>query len=176
MASVLFRRGSRMGTQIHSIKHVEDTEGELTGGNSVVIPLTVVAPARDDPFVPGQIVVGETVNAFYITLFVIGATGAPLNGAIDWYIGKLRSGQNNVTDFPTPNAVGPSSVRNQIFHQEKGLAGSGDGTAMAFKGVIVLPRGMRRQRSGDEIFIKLRSGDIVNNATFCLQAIFKSFS
>ncbi len=167
------RRISRMGTQIHSIKHVVDAEGALSGAITSSTPICDAVVTRASPFNPTEVEVGETVNAFFLSIFVIGATGAPLNGSINWYIIKARSDQ---TAFPVPDAVGTSDLRNQIFHQEKGLAGSGDGTPMAFKGVIVVPRGMRRVREGDRYFIQLRSLDVTNDATFCIRAIYKSFS
>ncbi len=124
-------------------------------------------------FKPGDIRVGGKVNGFFISLFVIGATGAPLNGSINWYIIKTHEGQTAIT--PQPGQTGVSKIRNQIFHEEKGLAGSGDGTPMAFKGVIAVPRGMRRMREGDQFSIVLNSQDATNDATFCLKAIYKSF-
>ncbi len=167
-----------MGTQIHSIKHVVDTSGALSGAGVSTSVLAKVVDARSTPFDPSECVVSETVNGFFISIFVIGATGAPLNGPIDWYIAKARSSQAPPPggDFPTPGATGGSDLRNQIFHEEKGLAGSGDGTPMVFKGVIVVPRSMRRMRSGDQFFVSLRSADITNDATFCVKGIYKSFS
>ncbi len=165
-----------MGTQIHSIKHVIDTEGTLVAATDVNVQLATAVTTRSEPFNPVEIEVGETVNAFYISIFIIGQTGAPVNAAQNWYIAKLRGGQGITAAFPNPGNTGPSDVRNQIFHEEKGLVGSGDGTAMAFKGVIVVPRGMRRVREGDEFFIKLRNNDATDVSVFCLKSIYKSFS
>ncbi len=172
---MVFRRNSRLGNKINRIKHVIDSEGVLAGGVNSINNIANSVTARAGVFNPVEVEVGATINAFYVTLFVIGATGAPLNGAIQWYIAKQRSGQNSTADFPDPNNVGVSNLRNQIFHQEKGLAGSGDGTAMVFKGVIVVPKGMRRQRDGDQFFIKLNSGDTTNDATFCIQVHYNEF-
>ncbi len=171
-----FRRGSRMGTQIHSLKHVIDVEGALSGGVASVVPLTQSVQSRATPFEPVEMINGETINAFFLSIFMIGATGSGQNGSINWYIAKARSGQSTVTDFPDPAVTGGSNVRNQIFHEEKGLAGSADGTPMAFKGVVVVPRSMRRFRDGDQFIIKLRSTDITNDVNFCVKAIYKSFS
>ncbi len=170
-----FRR-SRLGTQIHSVKHIIDSSGVLTGGATSVNALSKVVNACTEPFDPFECVVGENVNGIFLSVFIIGATGAPLNGQIDWYIAKARANQNIVGDFPNPQATGISPMRSQILHEEKGLAGSGDGTPMAFKGVVVIPRGMRRQRDGDQFFIKIRSEDSTSDAQFCIKAIFKSFS
>ncbi len=171
-----FRRVSRMGTQIHSVKHVVDSEGELAGGIKSVTPILEVVNARTTPFKPTEAVVGETVNGIFVSIFIIGATGAPLNGALNWYIAKARQGQDSTNDFPQPGNTGVAAIRNQIFHEEKGLAGSGDGTPMAFKGVIVVPKAMRRQRDGDQFFLALQSQDMTNNATFCVKTIYKTFS
>ncbi len=170
------RRSSRLGVQIHSVKHIVDAEGALSGAISSTIPLSEVVNARITPFKPTELVVGETVNGIYLSVFIIGATGAPLNGSVAWYIAKIRAGQSANADFPSPISAGQSNVRSQIFHQEKGLAGSGDGTAMAFQGVIVIPKSMRRQRDGDTYTLVLQSQDATNDATFCVQAIYKSFS
>ncbi len=168
---IMPRFRNRLGTQIHSIKHVIDSEGLVTTSQSRNVIANAVVQ-RNAVFNPTEVEVGETVNGFYITLFIIGNTGAPITSSINWYIIKTRAGQTTV-----PNAfeVGTSEIRNQVFHQEKGLAGSGDGTAMAFKGVIVVPKGMRRTREGDqfEIVIQLAT---TSDARFCLQAIYKSFS
>jgi len=165
-----------MGTQIHSVKHIIDASGGLTGGVAALVPLSKVVNARTEPFDPLETVVGESVNGIFLSVFMIGSTGSGLQGQLDWYIAKSRAAQTPISDFPNPQATGISPVRSQIFHEEKGLAGSADGTPMAFKGVVVIPRGMRRQRDGDQFFIKIRSEDATNDAQFCVKAIYKSFS
>ncbi len=159
---------------INSIKHVVDVSGALSGGSSSQVPVSVAVPNVDTTtFVPGDVRVGATINGFFLSIFVIGSTGAPINGPIDWYIVKIHEGQAGST--PTPGNTGISKIRNQIIHEEKGLAGSGDGTAMAFKGVVAIPRSMRRMREGDVWRIVIRSEDATNDAQFCVKAIFKSF-
>ncbi len=164
----------RLGTQIHSIKHVVDSFGGLTSTPSVTAFGNAVV-TRSAAFDPAEVEVGETVNGFFITVFAIGDSGSAVIGPIDWYIGKSRSAQVQTSDFPDPGATGISPIRNQIFHEEKGLVGSGDGTAMAFKGVIVVPKGMRRMRQGDSFFMKIKT-DGAETAQFCFKAIYKSFS
>ncbi len=162
--------------KITSVKHVIDSEGQLTGGAVSITEIAKVVTARSATFNPLESVIGESIYGIFLSIFIIGATGAPLNGSINWFIGKSRSGQSSVTNFPDPGNTGTSNVRNQIFHEEKGLAGSGDGTAMAFKGVIKVPKGFQRMREGDSMFIKINSQDGTNDAQFCIKAIYKSFS
>ncbi len=170
---VMVFRTRRMAP-IQSIKHVVDQSGGLTDVASIITVASGVN-VRSDPFSPEEVTIGETINGIFLSFFIIGASGAPLSGPIDWFIAKLRNGQSPTVDFPVPGATGASMVRNQIFHEEKGLSGSGDGTPMVFKGVIAIPKNMRRMREGDQIFIKAKSntGDTNN---FCVKVIYKSFS
>ncbi len=160
---------------INSTKHVVDVSGQLASAATSISTFAATVDQPSTPFNPSEVNLGAHVYGFFITLFVIGSTGAPLNGPIDWYIAKARTGQNITTDFPEPGATGVSALRNQIIHEEKGLAGSGDGTAMAFKGVVKVPKAYQRCRSGDTWFIKLKSADGTNNAEFCIKIIHKSF-
>ncbi len=159
-----------------SIKHVVDTEGALSGGAQSIVTIATTGAVRSSPFNPVENIVGDHVNAIFLSIYLIGATGSGQSGAINWYIAKNRFGQSTTTNFPDAGNTGVSLVRNQIFHEEKGLAGSADGTPMAFKGVIMVPKGMRRMREGDGFFIKLNSTDITNDVNFCVKAIYKSFS
>ncbi len=168
-----FRRMSRQPVQ--KIKHVIDSEGALAGGANSVNVIANSVQAVSAPFVPGDIKFSSTINAFFISLFSLGATGGGQDGSINWYIAKSHAFQDPIADFPDPGETGVSSLRNQIFHEEKGLAGSADGTPMVFKGVIVVPRGMRRMRQGDDFFIKLKNTDVTNNVNFCIKAIYNEF-
>ncbi len=173
---MVFRRRMSSIRPVNRVKHILDSEGVLTGGANSTNVLAVTVPVASSPFKPGDIPLGSTINGMFLSVFVIGATGAPINGSINWYIAKTRAGQSTSADFPGAGNTGVSEVRNQIFHEEKGLAGSGDGTAMAFKGVVAIPRGMRRFREGDSIFIKLQSQDATSDAQFCIKAIFNVYS
>ncbi len=165
-----FRRSM---SPIVATKQIIDVEGALSAAAVSDSIIATSVGSVSTPMVPGECSVGSKINAFFITLFVIGATGAPLTGSINWFLMKTHQGQ---TSLPVPGNTGISFLRNQIIHEEKGLAGSGDGTAMAFKGVIVIPRGMRRMREGDAWHIRLNSLDATSDATFCLKSIYKNFS
>ncbi len=171
---VVFRRRSSALRPVNRIKHVLDVEGTLLQSGAVVtVPLATVVAVRTDPINPVEVEVGSTVNGFFLSVFVVGATGAPLGTtSVNWLIGKKHSGQS----LPAPTTVGTSDLRNQIVHEEKGLAGSGDGTPMAFKGVVGVPRGMRRNRSGDQWELKLSlTASATADAVFCVKAIYNSY-
>ncbi len=173
---VFRRRGSRLGTIVHSTKHIIDTEGALTAGSTSFTPISTVVESLSSPFNPTEVELGSTINGIFLSIFMLGASGSGLNGSLNWYIVKLRATQTTGSGFPQPGVTGTSDVRSQIFHEEKGLAGSADGTPMAFKGVIVIPKGMRRQRQGDQFVLALRNSDVTNDANFCIKAIYKTFT
>ncbi len=168
--SIEMPRFGRSLSPINSVKHIVDTEGTLLPSANSLVPLATAVLNTGATFVVGDVRVGGKVNGIFLSVFAIGETGAPVSGAVNWYIAKIHSGQTS----PQPGITGTSELRNQIIHEEKGLVGSGDGTAMAFKGVIVIPRGMRRMREGDRIvWVGRMTG--TDNAQFCLKAIYKSF-
>ncbi len=158
--------------RIHSVKHVLDAEGVVTEAGSVVT-IAASAPVRADPFVPGDVLIGSSVNNIFLSIYMIGASGQPFDGTTNWYINKRRQGQT--ANFPLAGATGASKVRNQIFHEEKGVPGSGDGTPMVFRGVIRVPKIYRRMREGDGIDIRLATTVAASDATFCVKAIYKEF-
>ncbi len=163
------------GRSRSSVKHVVDSEGTAVSGTNSQTPIGTVITTRSAVFNPVELITGEHVYGFFLSIFLIGTTGAPVNGAANWYIAKRRDGQEIIGDFPAPGSTGASKVRNQIFHEEKGLIGSGDGTAMAFKGVVKVPKGMQRCREGDEFFIRIRMTG-TDDSQFCIKAIYKSFT
>ncbi len=157
---------------INSIKHILDSEGDLSGAGTSFNVLAIGVPNVDQTtFKPGDIRVGGKINGFFISVFIIGASGSGNTGSINWYLIKTRSGQS----APTPGLTGTSKLRSQIIHEEKGLSGSIDGTPMAFKGVIVVPKGMRRMAEEDQWILALRGTDAVSDYHFCVKAIYKSF-
>ncbi len=165
------RRGGSVS--VHSVKHVLDSGGGLTDVTSSV-PISQVVNARAAVFDPVEVVLGETIKYIFLIINIIGATGAGVTGPVDWYIAKQRSGQS-VGVFPDPGNTGQSNLRNQIFHEEKGVPGSADGTPHVFKGVIKVPPIYQRQRDSDQFVIRLKmsTGD---TGVFCVKAIYKSWS
>ncbi len=169
-------RFGRMGyakRPINSIKHVIDVEGVLVAGSDSTSDILVAVDQPTTPFKPGDVMFGSHVSSVFLSIFVIGATGTGIDGSINWYIAKQRDGQL-AGAFPTPGNTGVSSVRNQIFHEEKGLSGSADGTPMVFKGVVLIPKTFQRIRQGDQMFIRIRINGTAD-ATFCIKAIYKSY-
>ncbi len=157
---------------IQSYKHIIDAGGGLTSTVSTV-DVSQAVQARTGAS-PNECVIGETVNGLFVIVNILGATGQGVTGPVDWYIIKQRSNQA-VGTLPDPGNTGNDIMRSQIFHEEKGVSGSADGTPHVFKGVIVVPPNMRRQREGDKFLIRLKMTD-PDTGTFCVKVIYKSFS
>jgi len=159
---------------VNSIKHVIDSEGVTTGGANSTTPIASAVVVQSAPFAPVEVVVGSYVRSFFLSIYIIGATGAGMVGTSNWFIAKSRSGQSSGS-FPGAGQTGTSDLRNQIFHEEKGVPGSIDGAPMVFRGVVKVPRIYQRMREGDEFFIRIRTSDGTNDGQFCIKAIYKSY-
>ncbi len=156
---------------VKSTKKVVDTEGSLADASDSVSVFMVgegSVPTAGVANVPN----GARINGIFVSVFLLGDSGSGAVGSLNWYIACRRQAQSAVTDFPSPGATGDSPVRNQIIHEEKGLAGSLDGTPMVFKGVIAIPRQYRRVREGDNWFLKVKG---LTGYQFCFKTVYKYY-
>ena len=156
---------------INSVKHVIDTSGSLVMNVNSTNPVAtaVVAPTSSGL---DQVPIGCTISSVFISLYVLGSSGSG-SGLIDWYIRKNPGGTQTGGDQPIPGSTGSSALRRFIFHEEKGLAATQDGTPMVFKGVIKIPPRFRRMGEDDELQVVIRSS--VADLEFCFKAIYKHY-
>ncbi len=156
---------------INSVKHVIDSSGALVTG-TVSINQIAVAGRLSDATTPVTVTTGCNVGPIYLSVFVLGTTGGD-SGLVDWYLWKEPANLIQTIDEPTPGNTGISPLRRFIFHEEKGLAATQDGTPMVFKGVIKIPPRFRRMGDGDQIKLHLLSDF---PATFCIKSIYKEYT
>ncbi len=165
-----------------STKNISETSGILAAGASTVLTNVVAAVDAATLADPNGVQKNSKVNAMYFSLFFISEGGEVANEVplVDWYIiknpGNSFGSTFDATNLPTPGATGVHVNKRYIIHTEKGLVGGGDaslaGVPMIFKGVIMIPRGMRTMRANDQMTVCARA----NFATkFCVQAIYKWF-
>ncbi len=166
---MVFRR-SRSMQPINSFKHVVDASGVLVAATVSTTPILTAAAARNVA-VPAAVAIGAKVSSFFVSIFVLGDTGASSN-LVDWYIWRNPRNQVIAGNTPAPGNTGISPVRNFIIHEEKGLFASQDGTPMVFKGVIKVPKHMQRVADGDTWQIRILSP---GTARFCIKVIFKDY-
>ncbi len=160
-----------------------DTSGIIGAVTDTVLDNIIQGVDQADLATVDEVTTGSKVNGFYMSFFAISEGGEVANEVplVDWYVIKDPGGTFgttfDATHLPTPGTTGVHQNKRFILHEEKGLAGGGDastaGVPMIFKGVIVIPRGMRRIAINDRFRIVARS----NFATkFCTKFVYKWYS
>ncbi len=174
---MVFRRNLH---PVIATKNVVEASGVIAATTNTVLDNLSVSVDSATLAAQDSVERGATINGMFISIFFISEGGEIANEVplVDWYIIKDQGGNFGTafggSDMPIPGSQGDSDNKRFVFHTEKGLAGGGDvslsGVPMVFKGVIAIPRGFRKQNSGDIIKICART----NFATkFCVQAIYK---
>ncbi len=159
---------------VHSIKSIVDSSGGLVGATSSVNDIAVAVNTLPGVTVPNNVMVGSTINAIYLSVYILGDTGGA-GGTVNWILFKNPANLMAGGDLPIPGNTGVASNRRFIFHEEKGLFPSLDGTPMIFKGWIKIPPRFRRMGDDDKWQVILRTQG-TDTANFCVQAIYKSYS
>jgi len=156
---------------VHRIKHVVDSQ-YATPLNVAVD--TILVNSVDAPTLPNTAFVetGSTVNGIFLTVDVVntGTSGVLAN----CYFMIFKNPGGNLT-FPNPNAVGADDNKKYVIHQEMVMLQMVDNSnpRTLFKGVIVIPRHLRRQAIGDLITMRTFAPGVETNV--CLQAHYKEF-
>ncbi len=138
-----------------------------------------VARAVDAPSLanPEEVITGSVINGFYATVETVSTeTGAGKITNLYAYWAKNPGG--NLT-FPNGNAVGASDNKKYVFHQEMVMV-QANSTANGvprnvFKGVIAIPKHMRRMGPNDkiELYYFIPSTGVAVN--ICAQHHYKEF-
>ncbi len=169
-----FRRGNRsLGQIVNRIKHVVDAQdGVLLG----VQDTTVLINTVDNPGLaaPEQVATGSKVNGIYLKVEVSATSGTALNNV---YMGVFKNPGNNLT-APQVNVVGVSDNKKYMIHQEMIMLQKFDADVAAnprvlFNGVIVIPRGYRRQGTNDSLLLLVLAPGA--NIDLCVQCHYKEF-
>ncbi len=163
------RRISSSLRPVNSRKNVRDQQGGLAIG---VATVSNIADAVDSPSlgVPASCAIGSVINGLFLNVQVRATTEAALPNA---YMYICKNPGNNLS-MPDANAVGIDDNKKFIFHQEMAmLSGSTEPSIpiTLFKGVIKVPKHMRRMGADDQIQVHLFSPGVT--ADFCIQAIYK---
>ncbi len=167
---------------IKSVKHIQELSGIIAAGTNTVFLTLVDGVDAYTLADPDGCPVGSKVNGIFLSVFIIAEGGEVANEVplVDWYIiidkGNQMGTTFSATRLPTPGATGTHIMKSKIIHTEKGLTGGGDvslaGIPMVFKGVIAIPRGMRRVASNDRIKFCVRANFA---SKICVQAIYKHY-
>ncbi len=177
---MVFRRGLR---PINSRKNIVEQQGIIAAVTNTVVDNIIQGVDQADLASTDEVTTGSTVSSFYMSAFFYSEGGEIASEVpnVDWYIIKDNGGTFgttfDATHLPTPGNTGSHVNKRFIIHTEKGLAGGGDaslnGVPMIFKGVIRIPKGMRRIAIEDRFRFVARTNFATKN---CSQFIYKWYS
>ncbi len=157
---------------INSIKHVIDLQGGLVAGTQVLSEVIEGVNAYTLAS-PNDVPTGASVNAIFLNVQVA-ATGTAALANV--YMMVFKNPGSNIGAIPNANVIGVSDFKKQIFHQEM-IMTEKNTTAIPrtlFKGVLKIPKHMRRIGADDTITVALFAPGV--NFDFCLQCIYKHYS
>ncbi len=165
------RRGLNL-RPVNRIKHVVDRQSAIAAGNNED---TSLITTTDTPILSDTdgCETGSKVNAIYLKVECsrTGTTSDVLAN-VYMYVGKDPGGNLNL---PAANNVGASDNKKYIIHQEMiMLQGTNAGNPRTlFNGVIVIPRGYRRNGPNNLLVLNVNSPGVAIN--YCVQCHYKEF-
>ncbi len=149
-----------------------DRQGGLVAGTGISV---VLVDTTDTPTlgVDSSVETASKINGLFLILEVtrVGTTSDVLANV---YMAIEKNPGNNLT-LPEANAVGINDNKKWVFHQEMiMLQGTNAGNPRTlFKGVIAMPRHMRRNGPDDVTQVRIFSSGVGIN--WCLQCHYKEF-
>ncbi len=169
---VLLARFRRNIRPVNSLKHVIDTSFTTAAGTQVD---TFVIDAVNTPVLttPQQVAIGSTVNSIYLRVEVA-STETDAGAIPNCYLIVTKIPGNNFAS-PVPSSIGTSDLKKYVIYQEmvmlNNLAGGNPRTL--FNGVIVIPKGYRRNGNDDTLSVSVVSTAV--NIAVCIQCIYKEY-
>lgn len=171
---MVFRRRSRLGQIITSVKKVVDSEAGLVASTVATVPLINALAAvawtdAADVNVPQYSHIYGIYLSLYATLDGAPDVSVPI---VDWYVSKNPG--NNLT-MPEPGVTGGNDNRRWILHEGKGLLGFDTISAprKLFEGVIKIPQRMSKFSLDDSLDLRIKTEN--HNGFVCVKSIYKFF-
>ncbi len=156
---------------VKSLKHIVDIQGGLTVNSKQDEDLIRASDAPVFSTNPQDVETGSTVNSIFLNVQVAATSTAALANV---YMYVMKNPGNNITEV-NANVVGTSDIRKHVIHQEM-IMTEKNTTAIPrtlFKGVIKLPRGMKRFGIEDRLILSLLSPGTTYD--YCIQCIYKEY-
>ncbi len=158
---------------VNSIKHVVDIQGGLVAGtqaeNALVSAVDAPVLANKD-----EVITGSRINSIFLNVQAYATSTAALAN-LYMFIWKNPGANIAVAQVPNANQVGASDMKKLVIHQEMNMYEKNTTgiPRTLFKGVIKLPKHMRRFGIKDELKIALFSPGVTFD--FCVQTIYKEY-
>ncbi len=159
---------------VQRIKHIVDESA--TVGAAVTFPINLIQ-ANDAPVLANtrDVITGSKVNGIFLNIQIQSNQGG--GGAIpNIYLAVYKNPGGLVTTTLNPNSLGDDVNKKLVIHQEMMMFRSNNNDSQPvtlFKGVIVIPKGMRRFGAADVLVAALHSNAV--NFKYCAQCIYKEF-
>ncbi len=156
---------------VNRIKHVVDQQGATVAANTETISLikTTDTPtlAQND-----EVETGSKVNAIYLHVEIVNTGTTGVIGNVYMIVAKNPGG--NLT-LPIPNVVGINDNKKYVIHQEMVMMQMVDNSnpRTLFNGVILIPKGYRRNGPNDLLTLSLLAPGVEIN--WCMQCHYKEF-
>ncbi len=167
-----FRRQSRgMAMRpVNRIKHVIDVQTSAVLDTAVNV---VLADTTDTPTLAAtsSVETGSKINGIYLKVEAYARTDVNL---ANMYMMVFKNPGNNLT-FPNANVVGSDDNKRYVIHQEMVMMEQkvNGNPRTLFNGVIVIPRGYRRNGPDDQLAVQLFSPGV--SWFGCVQCHYKEF-
>ncbi len=170
----MMARYRRSLVPINRIKHVVDSSATVAA--AAVTPFRIVT-SDESPVLANveECEFGSKVNGIYLRMEVASNEAISLGAIPNVYMYFWKNPGGNLTR-PTPNNVGVNDNKRFVIHQEMSMIenkGQGSNARTLFNGVIVIPKGMRRNGPNDiwEVVFQCPALD----TAVCIQAHYKEF-
>ncbi len=170
---IMRHRPSMALRPINRIKHVIDFSGTLAKATNLN---TVVAQATDTPTLgaTASVETGSKINGIYLRVEIASNDPQDLGVIPQVYLTVWKNPGGNILD-PNPSAVGSEDNKRFVIHQEMAMIENirGGNPRTLFNGVVVVPKGYRRNGPNDELTVTVRSPQL--DIAVCLQCHYKEF-
>ncbi len=159
---------------INRIKHVVDQQTAVPK-NAILANTLILASDTPSLGSPSLVETGSTVNGFYITIEIVASENV-VGSTPNFYLSFQKNPGGNLV-LPQPNIVGTSDNKKFVFHQEMVMLENvqGGNPRNVFKGVIAIPKHMRRFGPNDRIEVSVFIPSTGVDVVMCYQAHFKEF-
>jgi len=129
----------------------------------------------------GEVLTGSTCGSIYLKVDAQNTVG--FGTAIPRIYMSVQKNPGNVFAFTDPSSVGDSDLKKYVIHQEMTMLSEITGTISGitrtvFQGVIIIPRGYKRNGTDDRLGVNFsHGGDAPAGAQtqICIQCIYKEF-
>ncbi len=170
----MMARYRRMLAPINRIKHVVDSSATVAANAPGIF---IIAITTDTPTLGGtsSVETGSKINGFYIRVEVASNEAISLGAIPNAYFYIWKNPGGNLTR-PLANVVGSNDNKRFVIHQEMTMIenkGQGSNARTIFNGVVVVPKGMRRNGPNDlwECIVLVPALDSAQ----CIQVHYKEF-